>query len=720
MADSTVTLSCITDNAKTGWTRTGGASDHGALSDASDATYLTNNLIANPTNSMFLGITAHAFATTDQIKTVKFNLRSSSPDYQAVGGKLTDASTYVNLSNGTFSQFTSSSIQSTNQTLNVTGQPFADPTIWNAYNTGGILLEFHNSGGGGGDGSTNLYVYEASVTIGYNQAPSATFVSPSGTVGSLVPTLTMNYADPENDQMERFQVRIFSTAQYSIGGFDPASSPATFDSGEVFNNVVSSFNWTYRPTSPLITGTTYKAYVRVSDLGSSGRYGGWTASSTFTVSPSLPATPSMTATTDYPNQRIALTLSPGNRNLLSTNQASFESNLTTLVVAGTWPIAVNQVPGPPAYPITSSGNSKDGSYSMIMYSATAATMSTQTDAGVNGSPVLSNTAYEALASFATASGVGRNVNVGIKWWKADGSASTHPSDTGADIAEVGAGGFVQAVLSVTSPADAAFASVIVTVKSTTQFEFHYIDQVSLAQGSSTTWTPGGPLNAIIQKSEDNGLTWSVLKRPNVTSPATVTTAGVILIPNTVATVLGYDYESVRGNGTLYRAYVYVTDPTNGELDSPLSNIAGADLSITDLRLWNVKLPSNPSLNLLNVKIEHALGTATALQSRQMPFFDRSRSELAGWFSAIGRSKKIKIYDTVQGIEFPFVALCTTPAQYIAMKAIVDAQTTALIQSPTGEQWYVGFDLQVQYATLLPPDAPFYGGVEVTCIEVDTP
>jgi len=78
------------------------------------------------------------------------------------------------------------------------------------------------------------------------------------TASNVVPIAHTNTLDADGGVQTRHQMRLFTAAQYGIGGFDPATSPATQDTGEVVGAALT------RNTVVLANSTTYRAYVRVS------------------------------------------------------------------------------------------------------------------------------------------------------------------------------------------------------------------------------------------------------------------------------------------------------------------------------------------------------------------------------------------------------------------------------------------------------------------------
>lgn len=148
----------------------------------------------------------------------------------------------------------------------------------------------------------NLRIYELYVDVVYATVPTVAPAGPSGTITTNTPTVTWTYTQgSDGDVQSRYQVKIFSAAQYGAGGFDPASSAATYDSGVGLGNSASLV------TSGLPTSTTYKAYIAVAQtINGTPQWSAWTASSTFTVSVTTSDISTVVGTPDDSNARISV------------------------------------------------------------------------------------------------------------------------------------------------------------------------------------------------------------------------------------------------------------------------------------------------------------------------------------------------------------------------------------------------------------------------------
>lgn len=150
--------------------------------------------------------------------------------------------------------------------------------------------------------------------------PVVTVTAPTGTQASSRPTVNWTYAQANGIGQGTWRIRVFTAAQYGIGGFDPATSPATWDSGEI----EGPYDWTKVIGTDLANSTTYRAYMQVSSTGA--EYSAW-AYSQFTMSLALPTPPTVVVTSepDYGRAKIVLR---ADFNLLTDEQADLEGGTT--------------------------------------------------------------------------------------------------------------------------------------------------------------------------------------------------------------------------------------------------------------------------------------------------------------------------------------------------------------------------------------------------------
>lgn len=682
MADSTVTLTPNADGGKNVWTREGGAgSDYATVTDASDSTYM-RGAYNNQGNYLRYDLTTHAFASTDQLRSITVTMKCFGGNKALVRVKIYNVNNPdPYLAYGTFTVTSGSPV-----TLSKTYPLNYTPTQDDIDNLR-IKIEQPLYGATSGYAS-DFRIAELSVVLNYNQVPVISSVSsPSGSITTTAkPTVVWTYTDPEADAQERFQVRVFSAEQYGAPG-DPDTWIPTYDSGEVFSQ-----EQTHVITENLTDSTTYKAYVRAADVGSNGRYSAWVASSTFTIALQPPATPTLIAVGDSALARVQLT-AQGRVNVLSANASSIETN------ASDWEAASNCAVA------RSTAQAADGSASLSLTSSALGNMSARLTPW-SSYPIQPNTQYTAMANFRAAASA-RSVRVEINWYKADGSASTTPNTQGSTTTDATGNFNTQATLTATSPPDAYFALVVVTILSTgAGGEVHYVDKISFAPGSSTTWTIGGYADTHqfeLQRSTD-GVTWETVSRTNPTngevdSESLFTTTNSESQSDTL-----YDYEAPRGVVSHYR--LRSVAGSDYGIQSAWSTPSSAGLSIPSTSSWNLKALNDPSLNLLDIDF-------------QDPPMEINRDENAAFFSVIGRSNKVKVSDTISGDEIPLTALFTDEDDYNNFTAIRATQDVCLLQAPNGEQWYMNFDTQGTIEGLKNTNY-YYRAVRIKFIEADNP
>lgn len=162
-------------------------------------------------------------------------------------------------------------------------------------------------------GATGLAAYyspwAASTAFTTNSIPVVAVTGPAdtdaGTVGVQVtntnlPIVAWTFTDTESDIQVAYEVRTFTAAQYGIGGFDPATSPATDTSG-----VVASTALSYKIVTPLANAT-YRSYVRARQTVDSA-WSLW-AYREYTVNIVAPLAPVMGATASEVLGRILVTI----------------------------------------------------------------------------------------------------------------------------------------------------------------------------------------------------------------------------------------------------------------------------------------------------------------------------------------------------------------------------------------------------------------------------
>jgi hypothetical protein len=140
--------------------------------------------------------------------------------------------------------------------------------------------------------SADLRVYELTTNISYYSPPGTPFgLAPSTSVtGTRKPLFTWSHAGGTSNGLQRgFRVRVFTLAQATLGGFDPATFPATLDSGVITSSVSQ-----WLASSNLVNGETYRFYVQTFNGTDDGAFltdpGAWSPYAQFSIN-IVPPTP---------------------------------------------------------------------------------------------------------------------------------------------------------------------------------------------------------------------------------------------------------------------------------------------------------------------------------------------------------------------------------------------------------------------------------------------
>jgi hypothetical protein len=326
-------------------------------------------------------------------------------------------------------------------------------------------------------GSENLRISELYVDVDVRDQPTVTAGTATNTT-STRPTFPWTYnANADGDAQVASRVKAFSAAQYGITGFDPATSPNTWDSGSVAGPTESRDCGV-----DLVNGVTYKFYVQAAqDFNGTQWWSPWAASAAFTISLTPPATPTLTVTPDasIPWVRNILKVQAG-LNMLTAQQASLEDGTTTGWAAGTNTTLANSAPATPPH----------GVKALQLTRTTSIGTASATTSPAAAIPARAGQQYAARAQFRAAA-TPRSTQVSIVWKRADGSTiSTSVSSTAADTTTDWS---ATPSIVATAPAETTSLDVLVEVLSCAVSEVHHVDAVQVAPGSATTFGVGGLL-----------------------------------------------------------------------------------------------------------------------------------------------------------------------------------------------------------------------------------
>jgi hypothetical protein len=416
--------------------------------------------------------------------------------------------------------------------------------------------------------------YKTWLEVVYNERPVVVVTAPSGTTITSRPTITWTYTDPEGDAQTHYQVKVFDAATYGAVGFNPETATPTWDSGKTVGSATSAVSGT------LVNGTVYKAYVKAwqADVAGAEHASLWDDGSTFTITVSPPAVPTIVTTLDQTLAAVQLVLR-GRDNELTYNQSSLETDTTGWTAGASTTMTRT----------TAAGTFLHGIAGLSLQRITSIGLaSAQTLAGVLGAAVVAGEQYTAVASFKAAATL-RSCRVDIIWYNAAGGVIS--TSTGAASNDA-VGSWTQLTCTATAPALAAFAAVLVNAGvggTAAVSEIHYVDQISIAPGASAVWTRGGLVNTsqrfIVERQAGAGA-WEPVRELYL--DATDLPVGQL--------VTTHDSEFPHGTNFHYRARILA-------LADGLSWIEGANTASTaDLNMpfasgWWLKDPSDQTRNV---------------------------------------------------------------------------------------------------------------------------
>lgn len=265
----------------TGVAVTGAATAHAALSDDSDSSYVTTDA---PGDELVLGCAEPSLPAGSVVKGVELRLRTSSTGTSSMRSKVWD----------TFGL--SSSVHMVTWSTPTT--TLVCPWPWDVGSALAISASVAFYSGAASK------TYEAFVDTTYVAKPTVNVTAPTGTVTDTnIPTVTFTPTlDSDGGAQTKRQIKIFTSAQYGAGGFDPSSSTATHDSG-----VQDSASASYALSTPLANAT-YRAYVRVGQtVNGTTHWSDWDYEG-FVVNVTPPNAPSITATGEDDDGRIKIDL----------------------------------------------------------------------------------------------------------------------------------------------------------------------------------------------------------------------------------------------------------------------------------------------------------------------------------------------------------------------------------------------------------------------------
>lgn len=281
------------------FTITGGSGSlNAALSDDSDGTYIKKTSSVVGLASAILDFGTTTLTSSQRVKQVRIRGRCSTP---TSAGKL---NLYLGSRIDNQNYFHSAlAVRGENLSATTFVGPYLssapDGGSWSQAAINGLRAKISEYKDDGDIGS----FYELYIDIDIAAKPSVTVSAPTGTITtSAAPDVTWTYTDTDNETQAYYQIRVFTSAQYGAGGFDPATSTATWDSGQIGSSDSSAVIGT------LLRPATYRAYVRVAKSVNGEPFWSDYAYSQFTISYTAPTIPTMAVAWSDTLGRATLTL----------------------------------------------------------------------------------------------------------------------------------------------------------------------------------------------------------------------------------------------------------------------------------------------------------------------------------------------------------------------------------------------------------------------------
>ncbi len=281
------------------FTLTGAPSLNAALADGSDATYAQKLNTITGSASALLDFGTLTVLATQQIKRVRIRARVSTPTANGkvnvyLGARISNVN-YYHSALAIRGQYTSAT---TFTGPWQTSSP--DGTSWTQADINGLRAKITEYT----DTTDRATFYELYIDVDLVTQPTVTTVTaPSGTITTTAsPDITWTYTDTDNETQSYYQIKVFSAAQYGAGGFSPATSTATWDSGEIASSDDASI------VGYLLPNATYRCYVRAAKtVNNAPFYSDYTYSS-FVINCTTPTAPTLVASWNSSNGYASFTI----------------------------------------------------------------------------------------------------------------------------------------------------------------------------------------------------------------------------------------------------------------------------------------------------------------------------------------------------------------------------------------------------------------------------
>lgn len=278
-------------------TRVGATTDHGALADELDSSYLTTSFgtaAGGRGNYVrrFWGFATPTIPAGAIVEYLRGEWRASMPPNDDRGEGLAWSQCNVGVRQGTSYALSDSTVISprddnvprNHATPNLPKDASGRP--WHQYGVANLVTATTARVVESSGDLNDPRLFRVRLAVGYNERPVVANVGPTGTVLTSRPALTHSYSDPENDPQIAVRHLLFTSTKSNP---EAAASTAVYDSGRLLGSAT-----THTPTTFLPNGVLLYHYVQAEQPAVAGltHRSTW-VSTTFTVNVTPPPAPAV-------------------------------------------------------------------------------------------------------------------------------------------------------------------------------------------------------------------------------------------------------------------------------------------------------------------------------------------------------------------------------------------------------------------------------------------
>jgi len=276
----------------------GAASIFEALNDNSDSTFITKKSAVVGEGSIIIDFGTTTLTASEKVKRIRARARIKT---DAAGTGKLNVYLGANINNqnyyhsplqlrGNYGSITT--LEGAYQVAAPDGSAWTQTTVNNLRTK---VTEYQDS-------TNRSNVYELYIDVDIATKPTVTVVTPNGTVTTTAsPAVSWDYTDTDGDSQSYYQIKVFTAAQYTAGGFDPETSTSTYDSGEIAGSDTDAV------VNDLLANGTYRAYVKVAkNINNEPFYSDW-GQSGFTMNYTGPTAPTLAAVFNTDDNDVDLT-----------------------------------------------------------------------------------------------------------------------------------------------------------------------------------------------------------------------------------------------------------------------------------------------------------------------------------------------------------------------------------------------------------------------------